>query len=265
MKKETTLAEEGFLADEIQAVVEDIQDRYSKHLSELYALNRLLTSAQYQLDIDRENAIELTAGVLFVRSLAHCQAAIILIERGMLPSASAIARCAIEGLFNLGACASDYQTALDFLDADQADRQRKAKYLKKYCESNKDAKLDKAELDRIAQEIDNKVKELSAKELKVRGMAEKANLESMYLIEYSMLSGSVHSTAGDLDKHFQWDRENDKVSMLTEPSVKDLEITMLIIGTTMIKIIGIVDDLFKIKILKKCEQHYNKLTVLYED
>src|SRR5262245_35640447 len=101
---QSRLAEEGFLADEVVAVVATIRSRYAAYFEQFRVLNRLLSGAQYNLQAHPESAQQLTCAVLFVRSLAHCQAMLILIERGMLAPAKSSARCALEGLFNLGAC-----------------------------------------------------------------------------------------------------------------------------------------------------------------
>lgn len=123
----------------------------------------------------------------------------------MAPSARAMIRCALEGLFNLGACAADPKMALSFVDADQVDRRRRAKYLAQVQDATAKARLDKAELQEMLQEIQLKIDEVEARELKTRERAKLAGLEDMYLTAYAMLSGAVHSTVGDLDHHFRTD------------------------------------------------------------
>lgn len=260
--EQTSLAEEGFLAGEVTAVVATIRARYSSHFQQLWALNRLLTSAQYDLRAHPESAQELTCAVLFVRSLAHCQAVLILIERGMLGPGRAVARCALEGLFNLGACAADAKLALSFVDADQLDRRRRAKYLGQVQDPQAKAALDKVELDEILGAVQAKIDEVEAKELKTRSMGKAAGLEDMYLTAYAMLSGAVHSTVGDLDQHFRFD-PNGRMEMLTEPATEGLEGVLLILGETMVSMVRAVSKVFKLDIADRCEQWLPEFQKLY--
>lgn len=261
----TSLADEGFLADEVAGVVSTIRDQYSSHFLELLAINRLLTRAQYQLHAHQESARELTCAALFVRSLAHCQAALILIERGMLPSARAITRCALEGLFNLGACAADWEVALAFVDANHVDRKRRAKYLRQVQDPTAKASVEQSDLDEILRHIDGKIEEVEARELRTREMAKLAGFEDMYLTAYAMLSGSVHSTVGDLDQHFRLGAGEQRLEMLTEPTVEHLEGVLLIVGETMVGLARTVEKVFDLAIIDRCEEHLVNFQRLYSN
>ncbi len=261
----TTLAEEGYLADEVSGVVEVVRAKYAAHFRDIRALNQLLTRSQYGLQIHQESAQELTCAALFVRSLAHSQAAIILLERGMASSARAMIRCALEGLFNLGACAADWRTALSFVDSDQVDRKRRAKYLSLVQDPVARAKLDRADLDKILQEVLAKIEEVDAREVKVRDMAKKAGLEDLYLTAYSSLSGAVHSTIGDLDQHFQPDPTHAKLELLPVPNVEDLHGPLLVLGETLVGLVRAASKVFDMAIIDQCESHLSSLHKLYSE
>jgi len=81
----TTLPEEGFLADEVVGVVEAVRSKYAPWLSEIRALNRLLVCSQYEIRVDPRSAQHVTCAALFIRSLAHAQGAVLLLERGWRP------------------------------------------------------------------------------------------------------------------------------------------------------------------------------------
>jgi len=259
----TRLADEGFLSDEVSAVVSAIRNRYPAHFREINALNRLLTVAQYRLHVHQESARELTCAALFVRSLAHCQASVILLERGMQPSARALVRCALEGLFNLGACAADWKTALAFVDADQIDRKRKARYLRQVQDPDAKATLEQSDLDEILRQIDNKIEEVEAREVRTRKMAKLAGLEDMYLTAYAQLSGAVHSTVGDLDQHFRLDASGQRLEMLTEPTVDNLDGVLLMLGETMVGLARAAKKVFDLVAFEECEGHLVAFQKLY--
>jgi hypothetical protein len=92
----------GFLSDETDAVIERIRRTNGSWLSELCTLNKLMVQSQYLLNVHIESTREVVCSALYVRSLMHSQAAVLLIERGMDASARAVIRCAMEGLFNRG-------------------------------------------------------------------------------------------------------------------------------------------------------------------
>ena len=259
----TSIAEEGFLAGDVLAVVRAVRSRYPDHFREIYALNRLLTGAQYQLQAHQESAREMTCAVLFVRSLAHCQAAVILLARGMRPSAKAMIRCALEGLFNLGACAADYKHALAFLDADHMARRRQARYLQQVQDATAKETLAQSDINDALHSIEEKIAAVEAREISARDMARRAGLEDLYLTAYAQLSGAVHSNAGDLDSHFILDESGQRLTMLTEPSIEGLEGPLLMLGETMGALARKANLVFPLDVFGQCEEHLAAFQRLY--
>jgi hypothetical protein len=259
----TTLADEGFLSDEASDVVVVVRERYAAHFVEVRAINRLLTRSQYGLTIHPQSAQEMTCAALFVRSIAHCQAAVLLLERGMVASGRAVIRCALEGLFNLGACANDRNVALSFVDADQVDRKRRAKYLAQVQDPSARTRLEDADLAEILQQIQVKIDEVEARELRTRDMAKIAGLEDLYLTAYAMLSGSVHSTVGDIDQHFRIDADSKRVDLLTWPVVDGIEGPILMLAETMVGLVRMMTKVCVLDVASECEEHRSRLQRLY--
>jgi hypothetical protein len=255
----TTLPDEGFLSDEVAGVIAAIRQKYAPHLREVRAINALLTRCQYVLEVHPQSAREMTSAALYVRSLAHCQAAFLLLERGMAASARAMTRCALEGLFNLGACATDWKVALSFIDADQVDRRRRANYLSQVQDPAARAHLSEAELAHVLLEIQAKIDETEAHGLQTRQMAKTAGLEDLYLTAYAMLSGSIHSSAGDLDQHFRVDPADQKLELITEPVLEGLEGPILILSETMVGLVRMATKVCSLSVQHECEEHLASL------
>ena len=230
----TRLAEEGFLADETAAVVAAMRGRYTPWLAEVRAVNALLVRPQYEMAIHPESAQEVTCAALYVRTLAHAQAAVLLLERGMAASARAMLRCALDGLFSLGACSRDAKTALSFLDTDQVDRKRRARHLAEVQDPAARAALDKQEIQAILAEAQRNIDDLGAPHLPVRELAQSAGLEDLYLTVYAFLSGAVHSSVADLDQHLQVDAEGRVSALVNEPFLERLDGLLLIAGEVMV-------------------------------
>jgi hypothetical protein len=259
----STLADEGFLSEEAHCVIDAVLAAYPQHMAELRSVNRLLTASQYRLSVHRESAQELTCAALFIRSLAHCQAAIILLERGMKPSARAMIRCALEGLFNLGACASDSALALSFVDADHVDRKRLIRRLGQVQDPSAKARFEEANMASITSALQARIDEVEAKELQTRSMAKAAGLEDLYLTAYATLSGAVHSSVGDLEAHVEVDDRGRITDLLTEPVVDGLEGPLLILFETMVGLARAVSKVFPLDIVAACEERLERFQKLY--
>ena len=145
---------------------------------------------------------------------------VLLLERGIVASGKAMIRCALEGLFNLAACAADPKIALAFIDADHPERKRGSRSLSQ-VQSLPEEK--KSELRAIQQDEDAQVKELKSKRLTTRDMAHIGGLEDLYLTLYWEFSLPVHSSVRDLDKHLQTNSDGEIVALLSEPTLEGLE------------------------------------------
>lgn len=257
----TTLATDGFIADEAAGVVAVVRARYAAHFTHLASLNRLLTMAQYRIEAHRESAQHLTCIVLFVRALAHCQATILLLERGMRPSGRAMLRCSLEALFNLGACASDHRIALAFIDSHHVDRRRLGRNLAQ-VEALEARALIEPDLEETMRAINAEIEAVGASERGVRTMARAAGLEDVYLVAYALLSGAVHSRAGDLDRHFRETQDSGRLELLAEPEIDNLNEEIELLAAVMAGIAGPLDKVFALGISSECDRHYAAIQAL---
>ena len=259
MSTPTLLDEDGFLAEEIDAVVTNIRQKYSIWFAELRPLNQLLVRAQYKISPHQESAQEMSCAILYIRSLHHCQAAVLLLERGIVASGKAMIRCALEGLFNLAACAADPKIALAFIDADHPERKRGSRSLSQ-VQSLPEEK--KSELRAIQQDEDAQVKELKSKRLTTRDMAHIGGLEDLYLTLYWEFSLPVHSSVRDLDKHLQTNSDGEIVALLSEPTLEGLEHPLRAIGVVMGTLILHTAKIFALEEVDRAEEHRSVLLSL---
>jgi hypothetical protein len=234
----SSLAEEGFIADQANAVIVEVRQQYAPALAELRGLNRILVRRQFGLNVSCRSAQHLACSALFVRALSHAQAAMVILERGMAPSGRAMVRCTLEAVFKLVACKRDYGRAVKFFDEDYVDRKRKAKYFAEMKDERARSGLDEALRMKMLTEAEAKVKELGASETKTRTMAQLAELEDLYLTAYAFLSGAVHSSAGDLEDQYVVGSDGNVAEMRTGPETERLSGLFLMLGEFM----GIMDE-----------------------
>ncbi len=224
----TYLDEEGILADNLEVFATLVRDKYAPWLAEARAHNRIANQMQYTFKVQPESAQDLFCSALFVRVLEYTQTALLLIERGLRAPARVMLRCAVEALFNLTACSADYKTAVAFMDADLLARRKTGEYLGQVSGETLKAQVAgkdvTAQLKKLADEIDT----LDAKALRVRQLAQLADLEDWYLTTYAYLSSSVHSSVRDLEAYFEYDQDGAIKGMVNEPSDRGLALLILL-------------------------------------
>lgn len=220
----TSLAEEGFLSDETGAVVEVVERRYAEWLALFRTVNRRAVQAQYEVEVPRDYLPALVAATCYMRTLTNTQAAMLLIVRGMDASARIMLRASLESLFKLKAIERDRNVVNAIAAGDDVFRRR---LLEKYKRID-NPKLQK-ELERIGplkSDTAEKFKEWGVTALSTEQLAAKADLTSLYLSTYPVLSDAVHAGIRDLERHVETDG-GEIVALHNEPKVDDLEVLFL--------------------------------------
>lgn len=261
--KSTTLADEGFLSDETAEVIETVRMKYEPWSSKIRVLNELLVRGQYGITIHIQNAREIVSAALFMRVLVHSQASVLLIERGMASSARAMARCALEALFCLGACVREPARALVFVDADELDKVRSAKHLTEVVDTQTQETVAKFDLKKILADAQRRITELGAKKITAFDMAKAADLKDMYLTAYDFLSGAVHSSSRDIEQHFQVDNAGNLHALINEPVLEGLDMLYLILGEILVVCGRFLGEVFGFN-TTECEASMARLHTLWE-
>jgi hypothetical protein len=218
------LADEGFLSDETTGVVEAVDRRYGPWLAIFRSVNERAVKAQYETQIPREYLPALVAAVCYMRTLTNIEAAVLLMLRGMDAAARIMLRASLESLFKLKAVEQDRNVVNAILAGDDVFRK---KLLEKYQRID-DPKL-KAELERIGplkSDTAEKFKEWGVTPLSVEQMAAKADMTTVYLSTYPVLSDPVHAGIRDLEQHVEIDN-GEIVALRNEPTIDGLEILFL--------------------------------------
>ena len=255
----SSFSEEGFLSDEGAVITEVIRSDYMNWLVMIRAINKTAVELQYTLAVNEQSARDISGVALFMRTIIHVQAAVLLLERGLEAPAKVMVRCAMEGLFNLGACANDSGKALAFLDADVAGKKRVARYLLQVQDPRIKEIVSEAVTQEQLEHIERTIENLKARELQTREMAKAADLEDMYLTSYAHLSGSVHSSARDLEQHFEIDANGHILALTNEPVVKELEILFAMLGEVLIAAIRAVAKICVLEVEDICRVHAERL------
>lgn len=94
-------------------------------------------------------------------------------------------------------------------------------------------------------------------------MATAAGLEDMYLTAYAHLSGAVHSSARDLEQHFEVDEDGHILALTNEPVVKELGILFVMLGEVLIAAIRAVAEICALEVEDACRAHTERLRQLW--
>ena len=217
--------EGGFLAENLSEVRLIVRDRYAKPLKVIHEINRQSVATQHLIVIHRDNRVELFMAVLFARTLASTQAAVILLEHGLVAQARTVLRSAMEGLFQLAAITRDRNVVDQILEAHEAEKIK--------IRANASKWMGTVSLETLlAQDVsgETQAKEKAPRSISVFCMAKKAGLEAWYYSAYRALSWSVHAAASDLQRHLVVDDGGVIESIQNEPEIEDQPFCWDIVG-----------------------------------
>ena len=223
----TSLAEEGFLSDEMSGVVDAVERRYAPWLTIIRSVNARAVKSQYEASVPREYLPALVAATCYLRTLTNTQAAVLLTLRGLDVPARILLRAAMESLFQLKAVERDRNVVNSILAGDDVFRK---KLLEKH-KRHDDPKVN-AELERIGEpksDTAERFKEWGVRPLTIEQMAAKADLTPLYLSAYPLLSNAAHAGIRDLEgHHLELDDSREIVALKNEPQINGLETPFLI-------------------------------------
>jgi len=121
--------ESGFLSEELAAVRAIVRDRYKPQREFLLNLNHYAVTTQHSITIAVDSNVERYGAVLFARTLASTQSAVILLEHGLVPQARTVLRSALETMFSLAAIAERPSVVDKLVETHRAEQCRVAKNL----------------------------------------------------------------------------------------------------------------------------------------
>src|SRR5438105_1317001 len=95
------LDEDGLLSEEVDQYSSRIRERHKAHFGLLRRINRYCQAAKYRIKPHRMDGREIVAVSLMLKLLSDVQAAILLLEKGIVVQGRILLRAALEALFLL--------------------------------------------------------------------------------------------------------------------------------------------------------------------
>ncbi len=211
--------DQGFLSD-LSEVRSAVHSRYANYRIAFMRLNEQCMAAQYTLSISAEQPRDLLGAAFFMRTIASCQAAVILLEHGLPAQAKTVLRSSLESLFSLAAIEAKPELALSIAQSQDANKRSLAdKMLRWECEelqASRDSSIGEEEL--LELKLNN------ASEFKTWALAKEAGMTDWYLSCYALLSQSAHATVSDMTSHLVIDKDGNISAFKSEPEVDGQEL-----------------------------------------
>lgn len=252
----------GFLSTEIEDVTQHVHKKYGDCIKLFKDISDYAVLAQYKIEIIHDNFQSLIAGMLFIRTLANCQGAYLLIERGMDIQARILLRATLESLFSFVAICKSEQTAQEFIDANECARKKMLNKARMWEEEALKEMAKEYATEEKLEEINNAIEEKNAKSICTERMSIKAELHDCYLTIYCVLSQSVHTSVRDLERHLVLNEIGIIKELCNEPAIDDLAVLLLMASESLLHALNSLKILFKIDVEAFCSEKYKALEEL---
>lgn len=208
--------EQGFLSEPFDDFRSAVRQQYADLRSLLLRVNAQCVSAQHAVNIDPNDSRAMLAAVLFARTLASTQAAVLLLEHGLLAQARTILRASLETLFALGAIYRKPALVPELVQSHEADKRTVADRMLRWkspeLRSVVEQQITEAELKTL---LASKARSTNQFEL-----ACAAEMEDWYLSLYSLLSFPAHGAVSDLVNHIVTGDDGLIESFKSEPELQ---------------------------------------------
>jgi Family of unknown function (DUF5677) len=232
VEKATPFETHGFLSDEIEGFRAVVRTRapYKEWFDFAQELNLFGSVAIRAHTFDQTDTQRMTISALFIRSHQSVQAAMVLIERGMIADARTVLRTLVEGTI------AQISLAADVGVVDQLVAHRKHQLTicremladEKYREQLSQAQI--AQLEAIVSEMDL-LKDVPGKEPRHINWADlaKKHCAELHLLLYRPLSSDgTHTTVDSINRHLEADEEFRITGLKGGPELTDIVDTLSI-------------------------------------
>ena len=223
-----SLNDEGYLSSHIAAWIAKHRRENATAFQIASDLNRVLVRMLKQAEPKKEEKRELLVALLFTRAVEHFQSAVVLAERGAIPSGRAMLRVLCDAAFAIRACAKKPEY-VDKIILD--DRVREKQLLDALLTlPREDVAVPAEEMKKLEARLEELRAVIKADKqgvLKSVETAIAAGLAEFYRLFYVPYSNAVHSAARDLDDHVVKDKKGDVGSLRWGPTSEGVEAVVI--------------------------------------
>lgn len=248
---------QGFLSEPFDEIQSAVRYQYASYREVLMRLNEQCVAAQYELPIKSGVPRNLLGAILFMRTIASSQAAVILLEHGLIAQAKSVLRSALESLFALAAIEVKPELALPLAQSQEANKRSLADKVLQWENAELKASLSgRASEAELRELVSNKTREFNTAQL-----ADAAGMMDWYRSIYALLSFPAHANVSDLISHLVTDAHGNITELKSEPDVEGQEATWAFTIQIQIRAASAVAGIFGVNTID-VQAHANALRAL---
>lgn len=225
------IAKHGFLGKEIETVREQIRGEYPELFAMCREINDYAYSELLELQPPVNDGQRVTAAALMVKVMNDCQAAIILLEHGLVLQAEETLRPALEASFRLVLLCQDPSYLQEFAAGDNFDVKRSLHGATKLSPERQRALKDVMKIvqERLAR-ARGTIKDEDLSEVGAEEIAKRAGLSDLYNSFYRLLCLSTHAAPRALQRYIAVDAAGDPNGFHWGPETADIVQSLCICG-----------------------------------
>lgn len=250
------LDENGFLGGRIESWVKEHRARNDGLIELAEALNRESHAFLHGRTIGIDDTRRLTSVVLFARMLELYQAVLLGAYRGLRSGTRVLFRAFLEAFFHFAAIRKDVEYLNEYLDQFENDRKTLI---------NRIRHSDDPTLAHLKQPIDDQlvaqIQNIDIRRVNIEEVARRGGCHNIYVTAYALLSGSVHSSARDLEAHLRFDVDRETIiGFLYGPTDEETSRTVGLAGITLANAFGEISKDFEEERTESCKRFVASFT-----
>ncbi len=213
--------EDGFLTRRGTLLEAGIRKASERLFARAERINRNCHTLLFSVNPHNEDAREVLVPVTFIRALEHYQAAVVLLQRGLVAPAKAEIRATLEAVFTARAIAATDEALKAFITADLVQRRKLIRKAQQHEHLNL-AELRTGAADELVEKLDAQIREAEAKSLPAERLAQLAGMHDWYTTVYAMMSMATHSAVRELECYLRLDGDDRIQSLEYAPSLEEV-------------------------------------------
>lgn len=221
--------DDGFLTKRRAQLAASIRATSARIFAQAEQINRDCHKLLFSVTPQNEDGREVLVAVTFIRALEHYQAAVLLLEGGLIGPAKVAIRAALEAVFTARAIAVSDEALKTFITADHIQRRKLIRKAQQHDHTNLQ-ELRAAISQKLIDEIEAKIKATDAESLSAETLSKLAGMHDWYTTAYAMLSMATHSAVRELECYLLVDASDKIKSLEYAPSLDEVPWLLLTAG-----------------------------------
>jgi hypothetical protein len=253
----------GFLGQDVERMRLDIIARHKPFFDFAHDVNSFCQRSKFLLNVHTKIGQEVMAASMLAKMLCDYQAAITVLERGLVLQGQELLRCALEALFHIQRVAEDPSFIKTWAYTDERDRLRLFEAVQAGT-GPLPARIDPSALQERIDEARSRVVEAGVKKLRVSEIRADEDTGGQSL--YMLWSLPVHAAPRAVEAYVENGPPGTGISGIKwGPSEDDLDFTLAMGASVMLAVWQPLMKLFKIDVRAEIEQCHERLQAIIGD